>query len=232
MARQTEKRKKSSKKNYSFTGHRIIGNNKSNFVAENSLSDGSTTEDIKQILESENGSNSNFNRLGGLLGNQQNMQQNGMQMMNNNVMPTMANMPTMGNMQMMNNIPMMGHNGMPMMGQIEQNKINNYAGEIDPIMVNTLAPLNNDNFNMNMNSNNLMGPSQMAQSLSSLANLSKLSNSQNNYGDSYFNQNNSNLMMQNQQQFTPQNMTESQMMTQVSTPNFRNLAALNNIKMI
>ena len=50
MGKQTLK-----KKNYSFTGYRVIGENRSNHLKSksDSQSDGSTTDDMRSILNSE-----------------------------------------------------------------------------------------------------------------------------------------------------------------------------------
>jgi hypothetical protein len=167
MGKQTEiKNSKNSKKNYSFTGHRIIGENKSSYVNSNTASESSesnTTEEMMRILESEVKPR-NMNQMGM---NMNQMAPN-MNQMNQMMMPGMGmNMNQMAPNMAMNQMMMPGM-GMNMMGA--QPKME----DIDPLMVNTLAPISNAS--MNMDANSLMTPMQMANNMGSLANLSKLSN--------------------------------------------------------
>ncbi len=155
MGKQTESNKnKSSKKNYSFTGHRIIGENKATHLA-GSESDSNTTDDMRQLLESDHVSN------------------------NRNMMAQPEN-PMI--QQQMNQMPMMMQPPMPqpqmnpfMMNQ-SNSKINQFMGaDVDPLMVNTLAPVNNMGNNFGgFDGNGLMNSSQMAQNLSGFANLAQL----------------------------------------------------------
>ena len=137
MSKQTLKKKLSSKKNYSFTGYRVIGENKSNHLKSKSESEseGSTTDDMKSILNSEIKKNhlSETNQMG---------------------------MPGMNQM---------GMPGMNMMGAQQNMNMN----DIDSLMVNTMAPINNSS--MNLNAKTLMNPTQMASNLGSLAKLSNSS---------------------------------------------------------
>lgn len=89
-----------------------------------------------------------------------------MNQMNQMMMPGMTMNQMAPNMAM--NQMMMPGMGMNMMGA--QPKME----DIDPLMVNTLAPISNAS--MNMDANSLMTPMQMANNMGSLANLSKLSN--------------------------------------------------------
>ena len=162
-------------KNYSFKGHRTIGNNKSKLV--NDDSEGNTSSEIRKLLDTDNGSNQHMmtgmtNSLKNLsslyepqpyMGNQMNVPMMGNQM----------NVPMMGNQM---NVPMMG-NQMNSMVQQQTNPLNNFH-DIDPTMVNTMAPIDENSMSMMRNPGGLMGPSQMAQALGGIANLSKVSNTQ------------------------------------------------------
>ena len=180
MGKQTEKKNISSKKNYSFTGHRIIGDKKSNYINSNTNSEsleGSTTEEMMNILNSE--SKHNQSRI------------------NQMAMPGMNQMAMPG----MNQMAMPGMN---MMGA--QSKMD----DIDHLMVNTLVPLNNTS--MNIDTNTLMNPTQMANNIGSISNLSKLSNN-----GLYGNLNEQNLTDQNMMsQFT--NPLNQQSMGQFTNP--------------
>jgi hypothetical protein len=146
--------------------------------------------------------------------------------MNQMAMPGMNQMAM--NQMAMNQMAMPGMN---MMGA--QPKMD----DIDAIMVNDLAPINNAsanmNMNMNLNANTLMTPMQMANSMGSLGNLSKISNVRT-YGDNMT----SNLTEQN---LTDQNLTaqfsnqmgmlnNKQNNTQLNSFNLKNLANLNSVK--
>lgn len=159
MGKQTENNKnKTSKKNYSFTGHRVIGENKSKHLSENS--DGDTTDMMKNILDSD--TNVNHNSIGSVLGASMN---NSMmnQGFNNQMVPVDQPFMMQPNMMQPN-----------MMGQ-QNNKLN-FMGDVDPYMVNTLAPINPNHMNGLPGMENLMSSSQMAQGLKSIANLNKLEN--------------------------------------------------------
>jgi hypothetical protein len=231
-----QRENKSSKKNYSFTGYRIIGDNKSNYVDENSSfsvsSERNTSDDMRKILETDNTSNigamsnmNNYNQFANLLGAQQ-MGMN-MDMGNPNQMQMMGNF---NQMQMMGN-----PNQMQMMGN--SNSINNLGGDIDPTMVNSLVPLSSRDMNMMGNMSGLMNANQMAQSLGSIANLSKLNNVQA-LGDDMVNSemmmNQQLPMMTNQLNQASNNMMGNNMMGNSILNNnaLKNLAALNTIKMI
>ena len=176
MGKQTENSKnKSSKKNYSFKGHRVIGESKSKYMTESS--EGDTTDMMKDILNTDG--NTEHNPMMGqqLMNNimpavQPNMM-NQMNMMHNSMMqPNMMQhmmQPMMQPGMMMNQMPMMGKNNL------------NMDGDIDPVMVNTLAPINSNQMNgfSEMDFNNLKSSSQMAQGLKSIANLSKLNTGMN-----------------------------------------------------
>ena len=233
MAKQTDRKNKSSKKNYSFTGHRIIDNKK--YKDENQYSDSNvkdTTEEMRNLLDGDNTNSANFNRLSGLVGSNQMIRgyNDGLsesmhmsQPMNNHMMGTPINQPVNNHMmsmamnQPMNNQMM----GMPMNNQMmgmptmSQPNLNN----IDPSLVNTLVPLNNNN-QTNHYPENLLSPTQMAQSMGGLGNLSKLSNSQ----QPFFN--NPGQYMQTTGQFM-QNSGQP-----MGGSNLKNLAALHSIKMI
>ena len=135
----------------------------------------------------------------------------------------------MGQQQM----PMMGQM-MPMMGQQQMN-----MADVDPIMVNTLAPINNMGMNQ-MNMGNLMSGSQMAQGL---GNLGKLGQSGLNIPQSFelseaapmgmqmpmMGQQNMQMPMMGQQQMQMPMMGQQNMMD----PNMlKNIAGLNQMKMI
>ncbi len=196
MGKQTEIKNKNSKKNYSFTGHRIIGENKSSYVNSNTASEsseGNTTEEMMKILESEVKPR-NMNQMGSNMA------------MNQMMMPGMGMNQMAPNMAM--NQMMMPGMGMNMMGA--QPKME----DIDPLMVNTLAPISNAS--MNMDTNTLMTPMQMANNMGSLANLSKLSNVSS-YGN--------NMMG------TEMNLTEQNLGSQLSNSNPMNqqlMGMLNN----
>ncbi len=153
MGKQTESNKnKSSKKNYSFTGHRIIGENKATHLA-GSESDSNTTDDMRQLLESDHVTN-----------NRNMMAQPEIPMMQQqmNQMPMMMQQPP---------VPQMN----PFMMNQSNSKINQFMGDVDPLMVNTLAPINNMGNNFGgFEGNGLMNSSQMAQNLSGFANLAQL----------------------------------------------------------
>ncbi len=156
MGKQTESNKnKSSKKNYSFTGHRIIGENKATHLA-GSESDSNTTDDMRQLLESDHVSN-NRNMMA--------QPENPMIQQQMNQMPMMMQQPPMPQPQMN-----------PFMMNQSNSKINQFMGaDVDPLMVNTLAPVNNMGNNFGgFDGNGLMNSSQMAQNLSGFANLAQL----------------------------------------------------------
>jgi hypothetical protein len=228
------------KKNY-FTGHRIIGDKKSEKYNYNRSenSETNTSDYMKQILDTDTKvqNDSGSNRFASLLGSHQMNASNPMMSMNNQMMPgnpmmsmnnqmmpgnpmmamsnqmvpgpiipgnsmmSMMNDPMsmsnqMASEQMMSNNPMMS-----MMGK-QQSQLNNF-NNVDPLLVDSFAPLNNRNMN---GLNNLMEPSQMAQSFGSLANLSKLSNIQ--------------------------SIGNNMHQTELNNNSIKNLAALNQIKMI
>ena len=105
------------------------------------------------------------------------------------------------------------------------------GNDIDATMLNTLVPFNSNNMN---NSSGLMNATQMAQSLGSLANLSKLNNQQS-YSDNIAN---SEIMSQHlptiSNQYNQHLPTISNQYNQnpMNINAIKNLAALNSIKMI
>jgi hypothetical protein len=112
--------KQTSKKNYSFKGRRTIGENKSNYSKYNSgsESDGSTTNDMMSILNSDTKSIKS-NSLG--------MNQMAMSDINQMAMPAMNQMAMPGMNQMaMNQMAMPGMNqmAMPGMNQMAMSDIN------------------------------------------------------------------------------------------------------------
>ena len=185
--------KQSSNKKYSFKGQRIIGDDKSKLSKSklSSESEGSTTDDMMSVLESDvHISNNKMHNLGNLanlsnLPNQQmdmsqmDMSQMGMSQMGMSQMgmPQMGmpqmDMPQMNMPQM--NMPQMGmpQMNMPQMNMPQMMGSNN---DIDSLMVNTMVPMNNAS--MNFNSNHLMNSSQMANNLGSLAKLSNFNSAQ------------------------------------------------------
>ncbi len=222
MGKQTENKNRSSKKNYSFTGHRIIGENKSSFVNSNTgseSSEGNTTEEMMRILETDTKQTQPTGTNQMMMANMNQMAMPGMNMnMNQMAMPGMN----------MNQMAMPGM-GMNMMGA--QPKME----DIDPLMVNTLAPINNAS--MNIEANTLMTPMQMANNMGSIANLSKLSNV-GSYGGNF---------MGTEQNLTDQNPASqfvnpmgNQLMGMLNNPmgnnnqlnsfNLKNLAGLNSIR--
>lgn len=203
MTKQSDKRNKSSKKNYSFTGHRMIGENKSNHYDESNSDN--TSDDIKQILDSPSGvqQNNSFNGLNNL-NNLSNLY-NTPNILNNQ--PYSNNMNNMNNMNIMGTIP---HN--------QQN--NNVFGDVDPTLVNNLVPIDNAQMQQMMGQHNLMGPTQMAHSLGSLANLNTVPTYGQSYGQTYGNESQiMSEMMYNQQLPTGVNQLN----------NLNNLAQLNNL---
>jgi hypothetical protein len=236
MAKQTDRKNKSSKKNYSFTGHRIINSKKS--MDDNQYSDSNvrnTTEEMRQLLDTDNSkpNYSNLNKLSSLDSTKTISGYNNDAMSEHNMMGVPMNNQMMGvpmNNQMMG-VPMNNQMmGVPMNNQMMGVPMNNQMmglpnmaqpnlNNIDPTLVNNLVPLNNNQMKqIGNNHDNLLNPLQMAQSLGGLTNLSKLSNSQ-----QAFLQNPS----QHLQQSTIQAPAEL-----MGNPNFKNLAALNSIKML
>ena len=182
--------KQTSKKHYSFKGRRTIGENKSNHSKYNSdsesISNGSTTDDMMSILNSDSKKN---NLLG--MNSMTMSDMNPMAMSNMNPM-AMSNMNPMAmsdmnpismpdmNPMAMNQMPgmnPMAMNQMPGMNPMTMNQIPgmNMMGkqpnlnEIDNLMVNTLVPVNNST--MNFDNSGYMNPSQMANNLGALAKL-------------------------------------------------------------
>jgi len=195
--------KQSSNKKYSFTGRRTIGENKSNHSKYNSgsesLNDGSTTDDINSILNSESHkSNLGQNKMNTSHMNQMAMPQMAMPQM---AMPQMS-MPQMAMPQMampdmnqmaMNQMAMPGMNqmamnqmampGMNQMAMPQMNMMGNQPNlnEIDHLMVNNLVPINNQSMNYDSGTG-YMNPSQMASNLGALAKLSNNSIPSNHMG--------------------------------------------------
>ena len=175
--------KQSSNKKYSFTGRRTIGENKSNHSKYNSgsesLNDGSTTDDINSILNSESHkSNLGQNKMNTSHMNQMAMPQMAMPDMNQMAMNQMA-MPGMNQMAM-NQMAMPGMNQMAMP---QMNMMGNQPNlnEIDHLMVNNLVPINNQSMNYDSGTG-YMNPSQMASNLGALAKLSNNSIPSNHMG--------------------------------------------------
>lgn len=155
MGKQTENNKnKSSKKNYSFTGHRVIGENKATHLSNGmSDSDSNTTDDMRKLLESDQPRPQPMNMQG-----------------QNNVAPQMGQNFMMNQMQANPFAMGQGLGQNPMV-----NNSNQFMGDVDPLMVNTLAPVNNArNDFAGFDSAGLMNSSQMAQNMSGLANLAQL----------------------------------------------------------
>ncbi len=161
MGKQTENNKnKSSKKNYSFTGHRVIGENKATHLSNGfSDSDSNTTDDMRKLLESDAPRNNQMNM----------MAQNPPQM------PTGMGM----GMNQMNPFAM---------NQMANANANQFMGaaDIDPLMVNTLAPVNNAR-NDFTGFDGLMNSSQMAQNMAGIANLAQLGPNNINIANQYAN---------------------------------------------
>lgn len=191
MGKQTELNKnKSSKKNYSFTGHRVIGENRATHVSNEYSDSGSdTTDDMRKILESDQPRN-----------NQMNM------MAQNNIAPQNF---------MMNQMHMMSQNpSMQQSANLMGNNQFNGLGDVDPLMVNTLAPVNNArNDFAGFDSAGLMNSTQMAQNMTGLANLAQLGS------------NNMNLA----NQYATNAMSETNMMGMNGMSNVNNIMGMNNI---
>ena len=155
------KQYKANKKNSSFKGRRTVGSKKSNYVASetsestvtsvssNTQSENNTTDIMKGILNTDseplrtvNNMQSNMSAMSPMM---QQLQQPMMQPM---MQPSMQ-----PSMQPMQQPPMMGN------------------GQIDPLMVETLVPMNQSNMNNHMGQNLLSG-AQMAHNLGNLAKLS------------------------------------------------------------
>ena len=196
--------KQSSNKKYSFTGRRSIIENKSNYLKNNSssqsLSDGSTTNDMISVLNSDSINSKNRNRPHKSINQMEmsNLNQISVQDMNQMAMPDMNQMAMPGMNQMvipgMNQMAMPGMNqmaipGMNMMG----NKSN--VNDIDHLMVNTLVPINNQSMNYDSGIE-YMNQSQIANNLGSLAKLSNNSIKNNHMGFD-FNQHQSNVNLSN-----------------------------------
>ena len=222
MGKQTELNKnKSSKKNYSFTGHRVIGENKATHLF-NSNSDSNTTDDIRNILESEHQS-SNHNNM-----NQMNMM-NQMQPMNqmNMMNPTNPMMNPTNHMMNPTN-PMMPQ--MQMMNSMNpgMSNSNQFMGDIDPIMVNTIAPVNNMQNDFNgFNPAGLMSSAQMAKNMSGFSNLAQLGNKNTNMTNQYATNSLSETnMMGMDNMMGMNNMGMNNMMEPSNPGNLKNLANL------
>ena len=273
MGKQTDANENnSSKKKYSFTGHRTIGSNKSQHIND---SDSNTTEDMLKILQNDNHVNNNFvgnneqsnsifkynntnqmqnpNQMMSMLDplQMQNMMESPqMQNMTNPQMQNMTNpqMQNMTNPQMQNMIdPQMQNMIDPQMQNMMNSQMQNMmnpnqfmgAGDIDPLLVNTFAPINNmkNNFTGFENSNLLSG-AQMAQNLSGLANLSKLGNTDS--INNYFNQmsetntlgmnNNTMGMANNTMGMNNNTMTQDKMLDVNSLKNLASLKSMNVLK--
>ena len=141
---------KSNNKKSSLKGSRKLGNKKQAKHMSESSSAGSDTDLMMSILNTDINTN-----------------HTGMQQMPNMQMPNMQ-MPNMQmpNMQMPN--MQMPNMQMPMMGQQNMN-----MADVDPLMINTLAPINNQQHQQSfMNQGNLLSGSQMANNLGNLAKLS------------------------------------------------------------
>jgi hypothetical protein len=213
MGKRTESKNKSSKKNYSFTGQRIIGEHKSKHLTESEGSAGDTTEEMRKILDQEN-----VNNLTNVVSHQQSQPQyQNLQMVENQPQMPMPQMPQMLMPQM------------PHMAQMQnQHPINNFTGNVDSLLVNSLAPVNND-FMSGMNNMNLQSPLQMAQGL---ANLSKLNPSQN-MGVQHMGMQMSEQMPMDQNMMSAQMNRPNQIASLMGTPqmgnqqlNIKNLASL------
>ena len=180
--------KQSSNKKYSFKGQRIIGDDKSKLSKSklSSESEGSTTDDMMSVLESDvHISNNKMHNLGNLanLSNLPNQQMDMSQMDMSQMGMSQMGMPQMGMPQMdmpQMNMPQMNmpQMGMPQMNMPQMNmpQMMGSNNDIDSLMVNTMVPMNNAS--MNFNSNHLMNSSQMANNLGSLAKLSNFNSAQ------------------------------------------------------
>ena len=196
MGKQTDTNKnKLSKKNYSFTGQRIIEHNKSNLISE-ANSESNTTEDMRKILESDKSQHTNVEpthiQNSMFLNNEFNqLQQPNVPMQSYMQQPNVPmQQPYMQQPYMQQpNVPMQP--SMQMMNPMTSN-INQFmgVGDVDPTLANTLAPINNVNNDFsNIDPYSLMNSSQMAQKLSNLANLgSNSANIANQYVNQYTNQ--------------------------------------------
>jgi len=212
--------KQSSNKKYSFTGRRSIIENKSNYLKNNSssqsLSDGSTTNDMISVLNSDSINSKNRNRPHKSINQMEmsNLNQISVQDMNQMAMPDMNQMAMPGMNQMvipgMNQMAMPGMNqmAMPGMNQMAMPGMNQMAipgmnmmgnksnvNDIDHLMVNTLVPINNQSMNYDSGIE-YMNQSQIANNLGSLAKLSNNSIKNNHMGFD-FNQHQSNVNLSN-----------------------------------
>jgi hypothetical protein len=135
------------KEDKQFNGKRIIGEKKSKHMntASESMNNDSDTEAMRDILNTNTESK------------------------NDMFLPMKQQQTQVGQMPMMGQqMPMMGQQ-MPMMGQqMGQQQMN--MADVDPIMVNTLAPINNMGMDQ-MNMGSLMTGAQMAQGLGNLSQL-------------------------------------------------------------
>jgi len=229
------------KQDKSFTGVRIIGEKMSkhkNISSE--MSQLSDSEAMREILNSNTESKSNMFLP---MKNSMNMNMNGMNMNGMNI----------NGMNGMN----MNINGMMGMNQ----QVPNLA-DVDPMMINTLAPISNMDNNM-MNMGQLMNSSQMAQGLGKLGQLnhtglnipqsfemSEMAPPMMQHGMMQHGMMNQNMMNQNMmnQNMMNQNMMNQNMMghgmappmmqqnmmgqQQMDVGMIKNLAGLNQIKMI
>ena len=228
------------KQDKSFTGVRIIGEKMSkhkNISSE--MSQLSDSEAMREILNSNTESKSNMFLPMKNSMNMNNMNMNAMNAMNMNSM-------NMNNMNGMN-----GMNGMNMNAMMGMNQQVPNIADVDPMMINTLAPISNMDHNM-MNMGQLMNSSQMAQGLGKLGQLnqtglnipqsfemSEMAPPMMQHGmNNMMNQNmmGQNMMNQNMMQ---QNMMGHGMMAhpmmgqqQMDVGMIKNLAGLNQIKMI
>ena len=236
MGKQTIKNK-SSKKELSFTGKRVLGENKSKFIVQSNDSE-NTTDQMMQILGSELSShnvqntiqnnvqntiqpvesNINQNRIKSLLGsidNQQSMFQNidppeqSMQSYQQPMQQMQSYQQPMQQMQPYQQPMQQPFNGNDMNMQMN----NQFAGvpaDINDDMVNTFAPVHN------MNTNNLLSAQQIAQNMGNIANLSKLSEMPS-YGSS------------NQSLFDNASVSHQ---SNFNADKFKNMASLNQMTML
>jgi hypothetical protein len=189
----------------SFTGRRTINEKKYKDKKKMDESDENTTEMMKEIL-ADSQSDINVSR-----------QQMGMNM------NMMQQQPPM-NMNMMQQPPMNMMQQPPMNMNMMQNQIPmTSAGDIDPLLVNTFAPVNM-NQNSMMHQQQLLNGSQMAQNMNVMSEQHPMMGMQQN----------SHNMMGMQQNSHPMNMTSMNMMGQDSfnINAIKNLSGLNTMKMI
>ena len=201
----------------SFTGRRII--NEKKYKTKKSRNDSeNTTEEMKKILE-DSQSDINVSR-----------QQMGMNTMHQNMMqPQMPNMNMGMNIGMNMMQPQMPNMNMGMTMMQPQMPMTS-AGEIDPLMVNTLAPVNM-NQNSMMHQQQLLSGAQMAQNVNVMSEQQPMMQQQ-----MPMNMMQQQMPMNMMQQQMPMNMMQQQMpmmgRESLNINAIKNLSGLNTMKMI